>query len=298
MKYNVFSYFIGEGFKNVFKNKKSTFSCLSVMCATMLIFGLFFAIGKNITHMVKEVEDSQGIQVFIKNEASEQEIKEIGEKIKKIEGVNTSQYVSKEEAYNQMKKRLENKQELLEGLDPSIFPASYMVTLTDLKLNSNIQNKINELDNIKSINSSNETINTLSKIGNGINVVTVSILIILVLISIFIISNTIKLTVYSRRKEISIMKYVGATNKFIRTPFIIEGIIIGLFAGILSIGFVSGIYNIIINKIIESSVTKTIGVSVLGFNQLFNQIVVVYIILGIGIGVIGSSISMKKYLEV
>lgn len=298
MKYNIFSYFIGEGFKNVFKNKKSTFSCLGVMCATMLIFGLFFAIGENITHMVKEVENSQGIQVFIKNEIADQEISEIGTKIKKISGVNTVQYVSKEDAYNQMKKRLENKQELLEGLDPSIFPASYIVTLTDLTLNANVQNKINEIDGIKSITSSNETINTLAQIGRGVKIVTLSILAILILISIFIISNTIKLTVHARRKEISIMKYVGATNNFIRAPFIIEGIIIGLIAGIISIGLVSGSYNLIVNKMIESAVTKNMGVSILGFGQLFKQIILVYVILGIGIGIVGSAISMKKYLEV
>lgn len=239
MKYNIVSYFLNEGFKNVFKNKKSTFSCLGVMCATMLIFGLFFAIGENITHMVKQIEKEQGMQVFIKNETTDQQMEELGNKIRQINGVNDVKFITKEDAYNQMKKRLEDRQSLLEGLDPSIFPASYFVTLTDLSLNSEVQNQINGLDNVKRIGSSNETINTLANIGRWIRIITGATLIILIAISIFIISNTIKLTVHARRKEISIMKYVGATNNFIRAPFIIEGIVIGLLAGILSILLVS-----------------------------------------------------------
>lgn len=298
MRYNIISYFIGEGFRNVFKNKKSTFACLGVMCATMLIFGLFFTIGKNITHMVTEIEDAQGMRVFLLNETTDEEIEEIGEKINQIEGVNTTEFVTKEEAYNQMKKKLGDRQELMGGLEPTIFSASYFVTLTDLSLNNSVQQKINELEHIKKITSSNETINTLATIGKWIRIVTGVTLIILVIISVFIISNTIKLTVHARRKEISIMKYVGATNNFIRSPFMVEGIIIGLLSGMISILLVSGGYNLITNKIIQSSVTQTIGLSILSFGQMVNQIIAIYIILGVGLGVLGSSISMKKYLDV
>lgn len=297
MKYNIISYFLGEGFRNVFKNKKSTFSCLGVMCATMLIFGLFFALGENINYMVKNVESQQGMQIFVKNEATEDEIKIVGDKLKEIQGINSIQFVTKEEAYNQMKNRLADRQELLEGFEPSIFPASYVVTLTDLSLNADVQNKINSLDNIKKITSNDETINTLSNIGRWIRIVTGGTLIILVFISIFIISNTIKLTVHARRKEISIMKYVGATNNFIRAPFMIEGIIIGMLAGILSIILVSVGYNLIAKELLTSSINQN-GITILGFNEIIKQIIIVYMVLGVGIGIIGSSLSMKKYLEV
>ena len=298
MRFSVINYFIKEGFKNVLKNKKSTVSCLGIMCATMLIFGIFYAIGENITHILSEIEDSQGMQVFIVNEASEEEIELIGEQIRQIEGVNAVKFVSKEDAYNQMKAGLEDKQDLMEGIDPAIFPASYIVTLTDLSLNTSVQNSINELDNIKKITSSNDTINTLVNIGKWVRIVTGVILVLLVAISIFIISNTIKLTVHARRKEISIMKYVGATNGFIRSPFIVEGMIIGLASGLLSILLVSGGYNFIVSKIIISDVYRKIEATVLGFGSLVNQIVIVYIILGVGIGILGSTISMRKYLDV
>ncbi|MBQ6992567.1 MAG: permease-like cell division protein FtsX [Clostridia bacterium] len=296
MKYNIVSYFLGEGFRNLLKNKKSTISCLGVMCVTMLMFGLFYSIGKNITHMVKEIEAEQGMQVFIVTEATQDEIDEIGEKIRKINGVNQVTPVSQEDAYNQMKERLGDRQSLMEGLEPSIFKSSYLVTLTDLTLNSSVQNEINELENIDKITSSNETINNLSIFGKWIRIITGGILIILIIISVFIISNTIKLTVHARRKEISIMKYVGATNNFIRSPFIVEGIIIGLLSSIISVLLVSGLYSFVANKIAMADFD--LGVTVLGLGDLLTQIIVVYALLGMGIGIVGSSISMRKYLDV
>ena len=135
-------------------------------------------------------------------------------------------------------------------------------------------------------------------IARGIRVISMILLIILVIISIFIISNTIKLTVYARRKEISIMKYVGATNGFIRWPFIVEGIIIGVIAAIISIIIVGLAYNAIINKLITVETIKTLEISFVSFADMFNLIIIVYLILGIGIGIIGSITSMKKYLQV
>ena len=296
MKYNIISYFLSEGFRNLFKNKKSTFSCLGVMCVTMLMFGLFYSIGKNINHMVKEIESEQGMQVFMATESSQEEIDEAKEKIRKIEGVNQVVFVSQETAYNQMKEKLGDKQWLMEGLEPTIFKPSYIVTLTDLTLNASVQNEINLLDNVVSITSSNETINKLSLFGKWIRIITGGILVVLIIISIFIISNTIKLTVHARRKEISIMKYVGATNNFIRSPFVVEGIIIGLISSIISVLLVSGLYNLVVNKIASTNIS--IGVTILGFGELLTQIIIVYAILGMGIGIVGSSISMRKYLDV
>ena len=298
MKYNVFSYFFSEGFKNVFKNKKSTFSCLGVMCATMLVFGLFYAIGQNVNNMVEDLEKNQSFNVFILSEATEEQIAVLGEEINKIEGVNKITYRTKEEAYNSMRERLKDRAFLMDGVEPTAFSASYAVTLTDLSLNQHVQEEISKLDNVKRIVSNDETITNLASIAKWIRIITLAILVVLIAISVFIISNTIKLTVHARRKEISIMKYVGATNTFIRTPFMIEGIIIGLMAGIISILLVGGGYNFIANKIMQNQTAQEIGINVLSFANISTQVIIVYMVLGIGIGVIGSSISMKKYLEV
>lgn len=298
MKYNVISYFLNEGFRNVFKNKKSTFSCLGVMCATMFIFGLFFAVSQNVNNMIAEVEDAQAIRVFAVLEAKQDEIDILGEQIRNIEGVNKVTPKTPQDAYNEAKEIFGVEEDIMESIEPSIFPSSFVVTLTDLDLNDSVQEKILKLDNVDDIESSNPTIETLSNVAKWVKILTGGLLGILIIISIFIISNTIKLTVHARRKEISIMKYVGATNGFIRTPFMIEGIIIGLASSIISLGVIAVIYNTVVGKLIESPTVQNIGVSLLSFNNLFTEIVAVYLVLGIGIGILGSSISMRKYLEV
>ena len=305
MKYSVLGYFIGEGFSNVFKNKKSTGASLMIMCATMIIFGIFLILGENINHIVKEVEGSQGIQVFLNADATDEQVKELGEKIRNIEvngtkAVNTVVHKTKEDALNTMKERFKEKQDLLstfEG-DNNIFSESYVVTLTDLNLSQDVQDQISKFENVKKITSKDQTVTTLINLANGIKIVTGVILLLLIFISVFIIANRIKLTVHARRKEISIMKYVGATNNFIRWPFIVEGMIIGIMASAISIVIVGIVYNIIADNLVNSQFMKLINMSLVSFGDMFNSIIITYMLLGIGIGAFGSIISMRKYLKV
>ena len=297
VKYNVIGYLIGEGFRNLLKNKKSTIASLVIICATMIVFGIFFAITENINHIIQGLEDVQGIQVFIVNEASENDVKDIGERIRNLEGVSTVEYVSENDALDILKEGFGDKQELLNGME-GVLPVSYKVTFTDLSYNRQVQEEILKWDYIKNIANSDETTNKLMSIGNGVRIVSACILAFLIIVSIFIISNTIKLTVHARRKEISIMKYVGATNSFIRWPFIVEGIVIGLISSLISLLIIGGGYNFISQKVLQSNVIDKLEISMVSFNDMFSLIIIVYLILGIGIGVIGSSISMRKYLEV
>ena len=288
MKYNILGYLIGEGFSNVFKNKKSTGASLMIMCATMIIFGIFLMLGENINHFVKEIESAQGIQVFVKNEATQELIEELGDKIRQLEGVSTTEFISKEQALDQMKERFGDKKDLLEAYEGenNIFTASYIVTLTDLSLSQTVQDQILTFDNVKKITSKDETVTTLINLANGVKIVTGVILVLLIIISIFIIANTIKLTVHARRKEISIMKYVGATNGFIRWPFIVEGMIIGVLASAISIVIVGLAYSFIAEKMVNSQFMQVINMSLISFSDMFNSIILVYMLLGIGIGAI------------
>lgn len=306
MRYNVITYLLGEGIRNVFKNKKSTSASIIIMSLTMLIFGVFFVITQNINSIMKQIESEQGIEVFL-YDISEDQTKALEDYIRNIDGINTVEYKSKEDALNQLKSQFKDREDLLSGYDENnIFPASYVVTLTDLTKNNEVKQKIDEYNKdkpdtekvIKKITSSDETITTLINLANGIRIITGVILVILIIISIFIISNTIKLTVHARRKEISIMKYVGATNSFIRWPFIVEGIIIGIISGAISIIILGINYNLIANKILESQVVSAMSINLLTFADMFGLIVLVYTILGVGIGVLGSCISMRRYLKV
>ena len=298
MKYNILGYLIGEGFSNVFKNKKSTGASLIIMCATMIIFGVFLILGENINHFVDQVKSEQGFQVFIKTDATQEEIDAVGEQIRAIDGVNTADFVSKEDALNSMRERLKDTKGVLDGFDVEQFKASYMVTVTDLNNSKDIQNQILQIENVVKITSSDETVSTLIGLANGIRIVTGVILLLLVVISIFIIANTIKLTVHARRKEISIMKYVGATNSFIRWPFIVEGMIIGIVASLISIVIVGGAYNILANQLVNADFMQIMNASLVSLQDMLSSIIFVYMLLGIGIGVLGSVISMRKYLKV
>ena len=298
MKYNRFGYLIGEGFSNVFKNKKSTGASLMIMCATMIIFGIFLMLSENINHFVDDIKSEQGFQVFLMTDATDEQIQEVGDKIRALDGVSTVEFKDKEYAYNFMKEKFGDSADLLEGYGYDFYSTSYIVTLTDLSLSKDVQNEILQFDNVKKITSSDETVSTLLSVANAIKIITGIILILLVIISIFIISNTIKLTVHARRKEISIMKYVGATNSFIRWPFIVEGMIIGVLASLISIVIVGGAYSLLAEQTVNSAFMVKIGLSLLSFNDMISSIIVVYMLLGIGIGALGSVISMRKYLKV
>lgn len=306
MRYNILTYHIGEGIRNLFKNKKSTIASLCIMMATMLMFGIFFIIGENINHIMETIEEDQGMQVFIIDEASSKEVQEVRDMIGSIDGVASATIYTKQDALDEMKVRLKNNQDVLAGYDENnnIFPDSVIVKLTDLQKSAEVQEKIRniEIDGKKyvdpDIRSSDKTINALINIANGIKIITGVLLVLLIAISIFIISNTIKLTVHARRKEISIMKYVGATNSFIRWPFIVEGIIIGIISALLTILIIYGGYTVVVTKILNVFNSINVTVSLLTFADMYKIILVVYMALGIGIGALGSSISMRKYLEV
>ncbi len=299
MKYNSFGYLIGEGFRSVGKQKKMTSASIIIMCATMFIFGVFYLIGENINFIMKQVESQQGMRVIISDEATEDEITSMETKIRQIDGVNQVTFYSQEDALASIKERLGGNLEILEDYEnDNPFPDSYFVTLTDLNLNSQVQEQILKIDGVEEITARDDTISSLATVANGIQMATIALLVILVVISIFIISYTIKLTVYARRREISIMKYVGATNSFIRGPFIVEGIIIGVVSALITLAIVGLAYNSAINGILSSSVIQIINMTLYSFKDIFLRLLIVYLVLGTGIGIIGSIISMRKYLKV
>ena len=300
MKYSIFGYLIGEGFRNFFKNKKSTAASLIIMCATMFIFGIFFLIGENVNYIIEQVQSDQAMQIFITPNATEEQEKEIEAKIREIRYVNTVDYVSQEQALNDMKSWLGEDSSLLDPYsgEDNPFKASYVITLTDLTKSDEVEEQISSFENVASITVGNDTINKLVDIANGIRTATGVILVLLILISILIIANTIKLTVHARRKEISIMKYVGATNGFIRWPFMVEGILIGIIAALITVVVLGFTYNFIAGGMTNGGTMATLDLNLLTFSDMLSTLLTVYIIMGIGIGTIGSAISMRKYLEV
>ncbi len=307
MNYNIVSYLIGEGFKNVLKNKKSTFAAFIIMFVTMITVGLGIAGGSNITSIINQLENDFPINVYIEDTASQDDIKDMEEQIKSIEYVNNVTYTSKEKALEKERENLGDTANVVlnsytESNHP--FPASFTVTLTDLEKSSEVIAILQQLDDVKKDENGNpcvitkqDTITGLNKVKKGIRIAFFSIGALLIVISTIIISNTIKLTVHARRREISIMKYVGATNNFIRAPFIVEGIVIGVIAVAASLLITGGIYELVYSAC-NSMITATFNCQLLLFKDIFYENLLVFSVLGIGIGVLGSSLSMKKYLKV
>ncbi len=329
MKYNLISYLIGDGIKNIVKNKKSTFSALMIMIVTMMTVGICFIIGENVKAILGEMESGYPIEVYIEDGLSQTEKNTIEDEIKKIQYVNSSniQFISKKEAYNRAKEKLGDAVDAVSELqgyteEEHPFPELYVVTLTDLEKLKDVVTQLEGIDNViktsENAGSINEGVNTtavvkknseaevLTNFSRSINIFLLCAGGLLVIFSVVIIGNTIKLTVHSRRKEISIMKYVGATNNFIRAPFIVEGIIIGVISSIISIILLGGLYVWLKQSIVEKtlqawieSLGKTTGINeLLHFDQMCTQLIIIFLVIGIGIGVFGSIRSMRKYLKV
>ncbi len=310
MKYNIISYLIGDGIRNISKNKKSTFSAIIIMMVTMLTVGICFVIGENANAILDKMQTDYPLEIFLDNNITVSEKDKLENEIRNMEYVNPNiTYISKDEAYFKAIERVGKDSVMVAGYTEKEhpFPPSFIITFKDLNKLEEVAGQIEKLDHVTGTTSEEQKDNTraLTSFARNINITLVAIGGILVVFSIVIIGNTIKLTVHARRKEISIMKYVGATNNFIRMPFIVEGVVIGLIASLISLISLAGIYVWVRGTVIGSGLEGWLGrlgissgIQLLEFNQLFQNVFLIFLCMGIGIGVVGSILSMKKYLKV
>ena len=291
------TYLIKEGYENLKKHGSTTFSTMLIIWAKMLVLGIFMILFTNVNKNVETVKVEQGIQAFIEDTATDADIEYIKDAIKKIDGVGEIRYISKDEAYEDAKNVFKDQEYFLEGLDKvQIFPASYVVKFADIEKADNIKSQIEKIDGIYKVKYNSSTINAVISISKIANIFLLGIGVVLLVVSIFIISNTIKLAVYSNKREIFIMRYIGATNKFIKKPFVIEGAIMGIVSALISFMLISIAYVVIYARI--PKVGSSLGVfGFIPYTSLWWMILAIYIVLGLFIGILGSSISIKKYLK-
>lgn len=291
------TYLIKEGYENLKKHGSKTFSTMLIICATMLVLGIFVVLFTNVNKNVETVKVEQGIQAFIEDTATESDIEYIKDAIEKIDGVGEIKYIDKDAAYEDAKNVFKDQEYFLEGLDKvQIFPASYVIKFADIEQANNIKTAIEKIDGIYKVKYNSSTINAVISISRIANIFLLGIGAVLLVVSIFIISNTIKLAVYSNKREIFIMRYIGATNKFIKKPFIIEGAIMGVVSALISFMLISIAYVVIYARI--PKVGSSLGVfGFIPYTKLWLPILAIYVVLGLFIGILGSSISIKKYLK-
>jgi len=294
MKGNSLGYLTKEGFRSVWVNRLMSLASITVLLACLVIIGTGAMLFFNINELLDVVESQNVVMVYIKDEASEIETSTVGLNIKSISNVEECEYISKEDAYKAQLDSLGEDAALLEGLDNPL-PNAYKVTVKDLNLFDETVKEINKLDFIESIRENSDLSEKLIAVRRAVTYIGASLVVLLFIVSVFIIANTVRITMYNRRLEISIMKAVGATNGFIRWPFVVEGITLGIIAGIISFALVFAIYQAIVYFFAD--VISIIGTKPVEFFDYGWWILLVFLGVGIFTGGFGSAVSMGRYLK-
>ena len=291
-----FRYLIKEGFHNTWTNRMMSVASICVLLSCLLLIGSASMIFLNIDSLVQKIENENVIMVYIDDEATDADIDELGIELQNLSNVQKIEFVAKEDAWAEQIATMDEAQAefFTEQTDEIPLPDAYKVTVKDLEQFTTTVKQIKKLNHIDTVRQNTDLAKKLAKISNGISIISIVIIAVLFAISLFIISNTIKLTVYSRRLEISIMKSVGATNSFVQLPFVVEGVILGVVAGVLSLFAVWGIYELAINRL--GDVFSSIGLDPLKFTDYAWIMLGVFVAIGIVSGVGGSLITMRKYL--
>lgn len=291
-----FRYLIKEGFHNTWTNRMMSVASICVLLSCLVLIGSASMIFLNIDSLVQKIENENVIMVYIDDEATDADIDELGIELQNLSNVQKIEFVAKEDAWAEQIATMDEAQAefFTEQTDEIPLPDAYKVTVKDLEQFTTTVKQVKKLNHIDTVRQNTDLAKKLAKISNGISIISIVIIAVLFVISLFIISNTIKLTVYSRRLEISIMKSVGATNSFVQLPFVVEGIILGVVAGVLSLFAVWGIYELAINRF--SDVFSSIGLDPLKFTDYAWIMLGVFVAIGIVSGVGGSLITMRKYL--
>ena len=291
-------YLIKEGFRNSWTNRMMSIASISVLLCCLVLIGSASMIFLNINSLVDRIEDENVIMVYIEDDTSQEDIAAMKDSIEAMGNIQSVEFVDKESAWqDQLKTMGEAQAEFFTEINPDKIPLpdAYKVTVSDLSLFKDTVSQIKQLDNIDTVRENSDLAKKLQTISHGISIIAIAIIAVLFAISLFIISNTIKLTVYSRRLEISIMKSVGATNSFVRLPFIVEGVILGVISGVLSLGVVWGIYELAVNQF--SDLLNSLSLIPLDFKSYALYMLGAFVGIGIISGVGGSLITMGKYLN-
>ena len=298
MRINTFFYTLRQGFRNLFRNKRFTLASIATISACLFLFGLFYAIVMNFAHMVKTAQEGVAVYVFFDDGLEESRIQEIGELILKRPEVSEINFVSAEEAWESFK--AEYLGDYADGFteNPLADSANYEVYLNDVSMQSALVTYLESLDGVRLVNRSEIVATTLTGVNALIAYVSVGIIAILFAVSVFLISNTVTIGISVRREEITIMKYIGATDFFVRSPFVIEGMMIGLIGASIPLAVIYGMYNVVMEYVTTRFTMLSSLLSFLTVEEIFGILTPVSLGIGVGIGFLGSAATVRRHLRV
>ena len=316
MRISTFGYVGKQGVKNIWRNKMFSLASIATMSACIFLFGVFFSIIVNFQHIIKTAEEGVAITVFFEEDATDSEKKAIGKALEARKDVAEVKYISAEEAWEEFQKQyFADNPELAEGFKNDNPLASsdnyevYMKTAEDSKSLTARSRSLSEtqkelvsyaqkLDGVREVNKSDVVAKMLSSVNTLVAVISIAIIIILLGVSIFLISNTVTTGITVRKEEIAIMKYIGAKDGFVRAPFIIEGILIGLVGAAIPLGLLYVVYNRVISYVMTEFSVLSNFMAFMPVSAVFRILLPVGLILGMGIGLVGSIFTIRKHLKV
>ena len=286
MKKNNIGYLLREGVRGVFVNGFMSFAAVCVTVACLIIMGSFLLILFNLNEMIVDLEQENEMLVYIDESYSEAKAKSVGSQLNLISNIREAKYVSRDEALDSF----------VEEMDASTFRDRYVVTLEDNSLMKETEAQIRAVDGVSDVNAPYEIINGFQTVQKVLNIASAVIIAVLFVVSLLIISNTVKLAMYSRSEEIAIMKMVGATNSFIRMPFVVEGFILGFLGALIAFFLQWGLYDFVAMKVAEIDSLQLITVA--PFLDVSEPVALIYALTGFVVGVFGSLLSIRKFLKV
>ena len=291
---NRLGYLLGEGFRGIFKHGFMSFATVAIILACLIIMGTVSLLCVNIDALIEDLEAQNEIVAFVDESYSSEEAQALAPQISGLDNIATSRFVGREEAMDNFMSNYES--ELMEGIDSSVFRDRYVLTLTDIARMEQTKNELESIEGIAKVNAHTDYAKSFISVRNIVTAISLVLIAILAFVSFFIMSNTIKLATFSRREEIGIMKMVGASNSFIRLPFVIEGLILGIFGSVLAFFAEWGVYNLISEKVVSSMTGSYI--SVVPFESVMVPMLVAYLAIGVLIGAFGGVNAIRNYLKV
>lgn len=298
---SLLTYTIKQGFKNIRRNRKFSLASIGTIAASLFLFGIFYFLLSNIQYMIKNAETSVGVSVFFEEGMSQEKIEEIGDTIRTRQELETINFVSAEEAWERCKKEMFQNQEALTETfaedNPLADSASYEIYLNDVSRQEEFVKFVESIDGVRQVNSSDTVAKGLTSFNALVGYSSAAIIIILIAVAIFLINTTIAMGISVRKEEISIMKLIGATDFFIRAPFIVEGIMIGFIGTIIPLVILRIIYSKAIVYIMDKFSVLSVFLTFLDVKVVFQVLIPLSFALGAGIGLLGSYITVRKHLN-
>lgn len=303
MRLSSFVYVIKQGFKNIWHNMMFSLASIATMIACISLFSLFVAVLMNLDSVVKNVEQEVGVTVLFDDGLPQEQIDLIGEQIRQYDGVVAIEFTSAEEAWEEFQKEyFADNPEMAETFkddNPLINSSSYTVQIDEIEKQNDLVSYIESLQGVSKVNQSAAAVNTLSSFNKLVAYASLVIICILLIVSVFLISNTVTVGINVRKNEIAIMKWIGATDIFVRSPFIVEGVILGLVGAVIPLGIFYLVYEKVIGFILEKfSILSSLSDATVSVGALFHVLLPAGLIMGVGIGLIGSIITVRKHLRV